>query len=122
MAAVRFELGADVLQFSRGIQYPVKKLVEQQQILDRTAGGSWQVEELGGEISQFPIRFKGLPQADYDNLRAFHKNVIMAAANNFTYYDEEGVGWTVKCLTTKINFPQTSYHRYTGELLLEVVE
>ena len=122
MAAIRFERGADVLQFSKGIQYPVRKPVEQQQVMDRTAGGTWEVEDLGGEIRQFPIKFKGLPKEDYDLLILFHTNICNGAANNFTYYDEDGIAFTVKCLTLKINFQQTSYHRYSGELLLEVVQ
>ena len=39
MAAIRFELGANVLQFSKGIQYPVQKPVEKMQVVDRSAGG-----------------------------------------------------------------------------------
>lgn len=121
MPAIRFELGVYILQFSRGIQYPVQKPVEKSQVMERTGGNTWQVEDLGITISQFPIRFKNLPLADYNSLLHFHQEVINVAEHNFTYYDEEGDSHTVKCLTLKLKFPQTSYHRYSGELLLEVV-
>jgi hypothetical protein len=122
MADIRFGLGAYVLQFSKGIQYPVQKPVEQKQVMVRMGGGAWQVEDLGGEIAQFPIVFKGLPAEDYINLMYFHKYICVGAANNFTYYDENADSFLVKCLTTKINFPETSYRRHSGELLLERVE
>ncbi|MBU0945505.1 MAG: hypothetical protein KJ804_09065 [Proteobacteria bacterium] len=121
MAAIRFELGANVLQFSKGIQYPVSKPVEKSQVVDRTGGGTLQVEELGVTIRQFPIVFKGLPLADYNGLMYWHDHICNGAEHEFTYYDEEGNPNTVKCLTTRIDFPQISYQRFSGELLLEVV-
>lgn len=120
MAAIRFELGANVLQFSKGIQYPVQKPVEKLQVVDRTGGGSLQVEDLGVVISQFPIVFKNLPLDDYNGLMYWHDQICNGAEHKFTYYDEEGNPHTVTCLTSKIDFPQTSYQRYSGELLLEV--
>ena len=121
MAAIRFELGANSLQFSKGIQYPVQKPVEKSQVMDRTGGGEWQVEDLGVTIRQFPIVFKGLPLADYNNLLIWHDQICNGAEHNFTYYNEVGQPSLVKCLTPKINFPETSYQRHSGELLLEVV-
>ena len=121
MAPIRFELGANVLQFSKGIQYPVSKPVEKSQVIDRPGGGTLQVEELGTTIRQLPIVFKGLPLADYNGLMNWHDQICNGAEHEFTYYDEEGNPHIVKCLTTRIDFPQTSYQRFSGELLLEVV-
>ena len=117
----KFELGANVLQFTKGIRYPVSRPVEKIQVIDRTGGGSLQIEELGITISTFPIVFRGLPLADYQGLKTWHNTISNGAANQFTYYDEEGVAHTVRLLTTKIDFTETSYHRFAGELLLEVV-
>lgn len=122
MAAIKFVLGGNVLQFSRGIQYPVQKPVEKLQVVDRTGGGSLQIEELGVTIRQFPITFRGLPLADYNALLNWHAQIAAGAANVFTYYDEDGQPHTVRLLTTRIDFQQTSYQRFGGELLLEVVE
>lgn len=121
MAAIRFELGSNVLQFSKGIQYPVQKPVEKMQVMDRTAAGTLQSEDLGVKISTFPIKFKGLPQADYIGLMDWHDFICNGVEREFTYYNERGVPWIVKMLTPKIKFPETSYQRFSGELLLEVV-
>lgn len=117
----RFVLGANSLQFTRGIRYPVSRPVEKIQVIDRTGGGSLQVEELGIAIRTFPIVFRSLPIADYQALITWHNTICNGAANPFTYYDEEGIAHTVRLLTTTIDFPETSYHRFAGELLLEVV-
>lgn len=121
MPAIRFVLGANSLTFSRGIQYPVAKPVEKMQVMDRTAAGSLQVEELGVTIRSFPIVFKSLPLADYEALRTWHDTIANGAQNNFTYYNEAGLAYTVKLLTLNLNFLETSYQRFGGELQLEVV-
>ncbi len=121
MPAIRFELGANSLTFAKGIQYPVSKPIEKMQVIDRTAAGTLQVEELGVTVRSFPIVFKSLPQADYQALVTWHDSIANGAQNNFTYYNEEGTAYTVKMLTTKLNFLQTSYQRFSGELLLEVI-
>ena len=122
MAAIKFELGGVALQFSKGIQYPVQKPVEKSQVIDRTAGGDLQVEELGVTIRQLPVEFKGLPLEDYTALMHWHEHVCNGAEKEFTYFDEEGDPHTVKMLTTKIDFRQVSYHRYSGGLILEIME
>ncbi len=120
MAAIRFELGEEVLLFSKGIQYPVQKPVERMQVVDRTGGGELQGEDLGVTIRQFLIKFKGLPLADYNALLYWHDQVCNGIEHEFTYYDENLTPSTVKMLTTKIDFRETSYQRFTGSLLLEV--
>jgi hypothetical protein len=117
----RFVLGGNELQFSRGIRYPIARPVEKIQVIDRTGGGSLQVEELGVTIRTFPIAFRGLPLADYQALITWHGTIANGAANSFSYYDEEGNAHTVRMLTTKLDFQETSFQRFTGELLLEVV-
>jgi len=117
----KFVLGVSELQFSRGIQYPIARPVEKIQVVDRTGGGTLQVEELGITIRTFPIVFRGLPLADYQALITWHSTICNGAANSFTYYDEAGTSYTVKCLTAKIDFQEISYQRFAGELLLEVV-
>lgn len=121
MPVPRFVLGANTLTFSRGLQYPVAKPVEHLQVMDRTAAGGLQIEELGVVIRQFPIKFKSLPLVDYTALHNWRDNICHGAQTPFTYYDEDGVAATVRLLTTKIDFQQTSWQRFAGELLLEVV-
>lgn len=121
MAYPKFELGANVLQFSRGIRYPVEKPHEKLQITDRTAGGSLQVEDLGVDIKTRLLVFKNLPQADYDALCTWFDTIANGALNPFTYYDEDGQAMTVRMLTSPFTFPETSHQRFAGELLLELV-
>ncbi len=121
MAHIRFQRGAEILQFSRGIQYPVQKPVEKSQVTDRSAGGEMHGEDLGVTILQFPIKFKGLPLADYLGLLHWHDQICNGFEHEFIYYNELGEAFTVKMLNPKINFPETSHQRFSGELLLEVI-
>ncbi len=121
MANPQFVLGANELQFSRGLKYPVSKPHEKIQVVDRTAGGTLQVEDLGIDIHTRPLVFKSLPLADYTALRNWYDNICDGAKNIFTYYDERESDFTVRMLTNPIDFPETFYQKYSGELLLEVV-
>lgn len=121
MASPKFVLGANELQFSRGIRFPVSKPHEKLQVTDRTAGGSLQVEELGVDIKTRRLIFKNLPQGDYDQLVSWYDTICNGVEHEFTYYDEDGVSMTVLMLTNPLDFPETSHQRVSGELLLEVV-
>ena len=121
MAAPKFVLDTNELQFSRGIQYPVTKTHEKLQVMDRTAGGTLQVEDLGVYIRRRPIVFKNLPQTDYDQLVTWFDTVCEGSLNEFTYYDENETAMQVLMISNPLDFKQTSYQRYAGELLLEVV-
>jgi len=121
MAYPKFVLGASELQFSRGIQYPTSAPRERLQVVDRTAGGTLQVEDLGVFIRNRPLSFKNLPKADYDALVVWFDTVCEGSLNEFTYYDEDGQSMQVVMISNPLDFKQTSYQRYAGELLLEVV-
>lgn len=121
MAAPKFVLGGNTLQFSRGIRFPVEKPHEKIQVVDRTAAGTLQIEELGVDIRTRRLIFKNLPQADYDALVSWYDTIAAGAFNPFTYYDEDGVTMIVRMLTNPLNFAETSHQRFAGELLLEVV-
>ncbi len=121
MANPKFVLDSNVLQFSRGMQYPVAKPMEKVQATDRTASGSLEVEDLGVNLSTRILIFKNLPLADYTALDNWFDNIANGAVNPFTYYDEDGASMTVVILTPKLDFQQTSYQKYSGELLLELV-
>lgn len=121
MAVPKFVLGESQLQFSRGLRYPVEKPNEKVQALDRTGAGSLQVESLGLGIRTRILRFRNLPQADYEALDAWFDDIANGAANSFTYIDEDGVSMTVRIITPKLNFAETALERFSGELLLELV-
>lgn len=117
----RFVLGENELVFSRGIQYPIKKPNEKFQVIDRTAAGTIQVEDLGLGIRTRVLSFKNLPQADYDALTNWFDNVSDGAFNEFTYYDEDGESMLVKLVNSTLDFQEESFQRFSGELSMEVV-
>ena len=121
MASPKFVLGANELQFSRGIRFPVSKPHEKLQVVDRTSGGDLQREELGIDIKHRRLIFKNLPQADWDPLTTWYDTICNGVENEFTYYDEDGLSMTVLMLTNPLDFLETSHQRFSGELLLEVV-
>ncbi|RJX20290.1 MAG: hypothetical protein C4563_06425 [Desulfobulbus sp.] len=121
MAVPKFVLGADVLQFSRGIRYPVAKPSQAVQAVDRTGAGTLEVESLGPNIRHRRLTFKDLPLADYTALVNWYEGIAEGAANQFTYYDETGTPMAVRMLSESLDFQEISYQRYAGELLLEVV-
>lgn len=121
MAAIKFEKGLDVLQFSKGIRYPVEKPIEKMQVVDRTAAGTPQVEDLGVTIRQRLLAFRGLTPDDRDGLVNWFENICNGSMEEFTYYDENDDSMTVIMLTLKLNPPETSYQRFSANLLLEVV-
>lgn len=121
MAAPRFVLGADELQFTRGLRYPVAKPSKAVQAVDRTGAGTLQVETLGANIRTRVLIFKNMPMADYTALVNWFETIAQGAANPFTYYDEDENAMAVVIASPALEFPQTAYQRYSGSLLLEVV-
>jgi hypothetical protein len=121
MAAPRFVLGSDSLQFSKGLRFPLSKPIEMTQAIDRDAGGGLQVEDLGVTIKRRSLRFTQLPQADYDLLVNWYLNIARGALNSFSYFDEDGIEMEVRLLSTPFDFQEVSNGRFAGELLLEVV-
>ncbi len=121
MANPKFTLGANELQFSQTIVYPVRKPHEKIQVTDRTAGGTLQVEDLGIDIRRRPLVFNGLPKTDYDNLMNWYDTICDGAMNAFTYTDYEGNDYTVRMLTNPLDFKELPQQLYRGHLLLEIV-
>ncbi len=117
----RFVLGAQQIQFSKGIRYPVNKPAERLQAVSRSAGGSTRTEDLGITIRSRILRFKNLPVADWLALCDWYDNIVYGAGLEFTYYDEIGESMLVIMRSNPADFSETSYQRYAGELELEVV-
>ena len=121
MAHPKFVLGADTLQFSRGLQYPLPKPIEVIQARDRDAGGGLQVEDLGLTVRRRTLPFKNLPLADYNAAIDWFVNKARGALNSFTYHDENGSTMTVVWANSIHDFQETSYQRFAGVIELEVV-
>ena len=113
--------GYSDLEFGRGLLYPVEKPQHKIQVVERTAGGSLQVESLGVTIHTRPLRARGLSSTFFTNLRTWHDTVANGAVNTFTYTDEDETAHTVRWLDDTLNMPEYFNARYSVEILLEVI-
>ena len=121
MAAIRFELGVNILQFSKGIRYPVEKPIEKMQVVDQTAAGTYQVEDLGVTIRERILQCKNFNLADYNGLVNWYDNICNGAMEDFTYYDENSESVTVFMKSNPSTFQETSYQRFAGTIILGVL-
>ena len=122
MANPKFtKTGYSDLSFGRGLLYPVEKPQQVLQAVDRTAGGSLQVENLGVTLNSRLLRLRGLSGTIFTNLRTWHSTVANGAVNTFTYVDEDGTSHTVRWLDDTLNMPEYFNGRYSVEIVLEVV-
>lgn len=114
-----FTLGANVINFSKGQDYPVESPREQLQVVDRTAAGTLEVETLGATIQRLMVAFSNLSAAEYAALKNWFDNVSAGAANAFTYTDGDGVDHTVRWVN-QFNFRETKAG-FSGSIELEEV-
>ena len=122
MANPKFtKTGYSDLEFGRGLLYPVEKPQRLTQVVERTAGGSLQVENLGVTINTRVLRLRGLSAAVFTALRTWHSATAQGAVNTFTYVDEDGSSNTVRWLDDTLNAPEYFNNRFSVEILLEIV-
>lgn len=122
MAKVKFELGANVLQFEVSKSYPDSNPIEKAQVLDRTATGVLRVETFGITIRTKKLNLINITKNDYDGLIDWFDNISNGAANSFTYYDQDSSTHTVRMLNNICDITQVGVNRYNGEIILEVVQ
>lgn len=116
-----FEKGAASLQFEAGGDYPANRTHEVLQVQDRTASGELQVETLGLNIERRVLAFNLMPKTDYDSLVNWFLNVVNAGAETFTMTDEYGRTGTVRIVNSILDFSETSFELYSGQLTVEYV-
>jgi hypothetical protein len=117
---MKFEKDANILQFEAGGDYPARRPVELLQVQDRTAAGTLQVETLGITIKRRTIVFNLMTETDYNALLDWFLNIVNGGAEVFDFTDEYGTLFEdVRITDNIIDFPETSYKRYSGELNLE---
>lgn len=119
MANPTFTLGANVLVFSKGLNYPVRAPQTRVQAVDRTAGGSLQVESLGGGIARLFLDFSNLTPADIAAAEHWFESVANGAANAFTYTDMDDTVFTVRWMNG-LDFVERP-GGFDGSIELEVV-
>lgn len=118
-----FTYGATSIEFSRGLQYPLRKPADRLQVVSRSAAGTVaRVEDLGVTIRSRELVFRNLPKTDWDDLCDFYDNVVFGAGLEFTYSDENGDEFTVRLMSNPWNMAETAYQKYSGTIELEVIE
>jgi len=121
MPVIRFESGANVLQFSQNISLPVSRPQEKMQVVDRTADSTTQREELAPDIYTRILFFKTMPKADYLLLQTWFDDIAEGTMNEFTFVDESGESMTVIIRSPKLDFKENPEDWFSGTLVLEVV-
>ena len=119
MANPQFTLGASVLIFSKPPDYPVRAPRERIQAVDRTAGGSLQVESLGAGINRRLMDFSNLPAADHEAALNWFENIANGAANSFTVLDEDAVTYTARWVNG-FDFTENKAG-FSGSIELEII-
>jgi hypothetical protein len=114
-----FTLGANVITFHKGPDYPVRTPREQLQVLDRTAAGTLEIETLGAMIETLPVSFSNLTAAEYAALANWFENVSQGAANAFVYSDADGIDHDVRWVNG-FDFQETK-SGFSGTIELEIV-
>ena len=116
---MRFDKDGYSLQFQAGGDYPAKRVASLSQVLDRTAAGSVQVEDLGIDTFTRVIVFNLMPQEDYEALLNWFLNIVRGSKESFQYTDEYGDVFTARIISPILDFDETSYRNWSGELVLE---
>jgi len=116
---MKFMFGLTEIEFTEGASYPANRPIEKMQIVDRTAGGQLQVEELGITLKRRILNFELMSKYDYELLENWFDNVVNGAEHPFEFEDERGFTGTVKFITTKLDFPEIDFELYSGSVELE---
>jgi len=111
--------GQSDIELDGHVNYPFRRPKQKSQVVDRTAAGSLQVEDLGVAWQRFPLSLVLLDQTKRDALVNWWDNVSDGAANTFTYTDEDGTEYTVRLVTNPMDFEEDPPGRFKGTLLLE---
>jgi hypothetical protein len=119
---MRFFTDTKEFIFDDPSQYPTSKPLQKRQITDRTADGDLQVENFNINVKTRTLNFVDMSKHDYDGLLEWFDNVADGAANTFSFEDEWGDISTMRIISNVYDFPETSYQRYSGSLILEHVQ
>ncbi len=118
---MKFTLGSNELDFTRGATRPTLHPIEPVQVIDRTASMELQVENLGPMIKTRKLDFYMMPAVDYYALLNWFVAVAGGAANSFTFEDELGTTMEVRIVSDKFEFSEVTPDAFTGSLVLEQV-
>jgi len=91
------------------------------QVVERTAGGELQVENLGITVSRRRLVLNGLSATVFADLKTWHSDVAVGALNEFYYDDENGSANLVRWIDDTLNMPEYFGGKYSVEITLEIV-
>lgn len=116
---MKFVYGGNTLQFEAGGDYPAGRRTELLQVQDRTAAGILQVEDLGITIASRTIQFNLMSKVDYDALVDWFVNIVNGGSETFEFTDEYGIVRDAIITNTILDFEETNFNLYSGQLVLE---
>jgi hypothetical protein len=116
-----FQLGSEQIIFTAGRVYPVEEPRERLQVVSRTAAGTIRVQDKGVSVRTIKLSFKNLRGSDYAALLDWYDSVAVGAYNAFSFIDELGMTYTVRWMST-LDFQETAFDRYGGDITLERVD
>ncbi len=119
---LRFDLGAQFLQFERGSSYPSSKTLKLAQVRARTAAGTLKTENLGVSIRTQVLILNYMSKTDYLALINWYENIAVGSTNAFTFTNEYGEQFLVKMVDSALNFSESSMCKYDGNVTLEILD
>ena len=121
MAAPQFQKAGYVTITLSKVVFPLRRPQTVVQVVDRTAGGALQVENLGVTINTRVLPMRRLTDTEISDLRTWHSTVANGAVNTFTFVDEGSTSHTVRWLEDTLDAPETNEGRHDAEISLEIV-
>lgn len=121
MAAPQFQKsGYSTITLSK-VVFPLRRPQTIIQVVERTAGGTLQVENLGVTINTRVLPMARLTDAEVLALRTWHSTAAAGAVNTFTFVDEDEMSHTVQWIDDTLDAPENMEGRHSAEITLEIV-
>jgi len=121
MAAPKFQkTGYSDLELTKvvfGLDRPQRRV----QVMDRTAGGTLQVEDLGITIKTRVLPMRKLTDTEIAALRTWHETNLTGAYETFTFVDEDETSHTARWIDDTLSAPETREGRHDATVTLEIV-
>ena len=122
MAAPQFQKsGYSTITLSKVI-FPLRRPQTKVQVIERTAGGAIQVENLGVTLHTRVLPMARMTDAEVAALRTWHDTTANGAVNTFTFVDEDSTSHTVRWIDDTLDPPEVAPGgRHNAEITLEIV-